>query len=321
MRRREFIVLLGGAAVLVSTAVADEKKAKIGFLSWFSPSTRDRLDQFRQGMQQFGRIEGKDYEVEAHFTSGSAELTEQIARKLAQEPVDVLVVITTTAVRIAREATHTIPIVMEASNALADGLVPSLSHPGGNLTGVSLLVSDLVGKRLELLREFRPNLHAVAFLGAARASSTATFVHETQAAADRLGVALSVRLVDGTAVIDQTLFDAIKKDGNEAVIVSALFLGQEDRIVAMARQARLPVVADFAAFTEAGALLSYGINEPAQFRRVAYYVDRILKGAKPADLPVEQPTEFELVLNARTAAELGWTIPQNLLAQADRVIE
>jgi hypothetical protein len=101
-------------------------------------------------------------------------------------------------------------------------------------------------------------------------------------------------------VIDQTLFDAIKKDGNEAVIVSAVFLGQEDRIVAMARQARLPVVADFAAFTEAGALLSYGINEPAQFRRVAYYVDRILKGAKPADLPVEQPTEFELVLNART---------------------
>jgi putative ABC transport system substrate-binding protein len=183
-------------------------------------------------MQQFGHIEGKDYEVEAHFTSGSAELTEQIARKLAQEPVDVLVVITTAAVRIAREATHTIPIVMEASNALADGLVPSLSHPGGNLTGVSLLVSDLVGKRLELLREFRPNLHAVAFLGAARASSTATFVHETQTAADRLGVALSVRLVDGPAVIDQTLFDAIKKDGNEAVIVSALFLGQEDRIVA-----------------------------------------------------------------------------------------
>jgi putative tryptophan/tyrosine transport system substrate-binding protein len=321
MDRRKFIILLGVAAGLASPAAAELKKPRIGLLSWLTPTGTPALDQFRDGMQRFGYVEGKNYEIEAYFTGGNRELTREIARKFVQEPVDILVVIATPAVQIAKEATHTIPIVMQSSDALATGLVPSLSHPGGNLTGLSLLMTDLAGKRLELLHAIRPDLHSVAFLGSTKDPQTSTFVRETQAAASRLGVALSVRLVDGPAAIDQALFDGMKSDGNEAVIVSPIFFGAQDRIVAMAMKARLPVIADFAAFAEVGALLSYGMGLPTIFQRTAYYVDRILKGAKPADLPIEQPTEFELVINARTARELGWTIPQDVAIQADRVLE
>jgi len=320
MDRRKFIIL-GAAAGLASPAAAESKRPKIGLLSWLTRTGTPALDQFRDGMQQFGYVEGKNYEIEAYFTGGDRELTQEIARKFVQEPVDILVVIATPAVQIVKEATHTIPIVMQSSDALATGLVPSLSHPGGNLTGLSLLMTDLAGKRLELLHAIRPNLHSVALLVSTKDPQVPTYLRETQAAADRLGVALSVRPVDGPAAIDQALFDGMKSDGNEAVIVSPIFFGAQDRIVAIAMKARLPVIADFAAFAEVGALLSYGMGVPAIFRRTAYYVDRILKGAKPAELPIEQPTEFELVINARTAKELGWTIPQDVAIQADRVLE
>jgi len=168
MHRRQFIILLSGAAGLPSPATADDKRLKIGFLSWFPPTMNLDLDHFRDGMQQFGYVDGKNYEIEAYFTGGNREMTQDVARKLVKEPVDVLLAVATPAIHIANAATHTIPIVMLTANALATGLVPSLSRPGGNLTGVSLLMTDLAGKRLELLREIRPSLHAIAFLGSTR---------------------------------------------------------------------------------------------------------------------------------------------------------
>jgi putative tryptophan/tyrosine transport system substrate-binding protein len=321
MDRREFIVLLGSVAGLASPAAADDKKVKIGFLSWFPPTMNVDLDHFREGMQQLGYVDGKNYEVEAYFTGGNREMTQDVARRLVQEPVDVLLAVATPAIHIVNAATHTIPIVMLTANALATGLVSSLSRPGGNLTGVSLLMTDLAGKRLELLREIQPSLHAITFLGSSRDPNTATFVRETQTAADQLGVMLSVRLVDGPASIDQAIFDTMKRDGSEAVIVQPIFAGYHDNIITMAMKSRLPVISDWAFFAEAGALLTYGANEADLMRRTAYYVDRILKGANPADLPIEQPTNFEMVINLKTAKALGLDVPATLLATADRVIE
>ena len=321
MDRREVIVLLGSVAGLASPAAADDKKVKIGFLSWFPPTMNGDLDLFREGMRQLGYVDGKNYEVEAYFTGGNREMTQDVARRLVQEPVDVVLAVATPAIHIVNAATHTIPIVMLTANALATGLVSSLSRPGGNLTGVSLLMTDLAGKRLELLREIQPSLHAIAFLGSSRDPNTATFVRETQTAADQLGVVLSVRLVDGPASIDQAIFDTMKRDGSEAVIVQPIFAGYHDNIITMAMRSRLPVISDWAFFAEAGALLTYGANEADLMRRTAYYVDRILKGANPADLPIEQPTNFEMVINLKTAKALGLDVPATLLATADRVIE
>jgi putative ABC transport system substrate-binding protein len=322
MDRRQFATLLAAATFLPSPGTASEQKAKIGYLSWFPPSMeKSDLGQFRAGMRQLGYVAGRDYEVESYFVAGNPELAREKVAQLVREPVAVLVAVATPAVHIAKAATQTIPIVMYSANALATGLVPSLAHPGGNLTGVSLLLTDTSGKRLELLREIRPGLHTVAFLGSAKDPNTKTFVRETQTAADRLGVKLAVRLVDGPPAIDQALFDAMKRNGSDAVIVQPIFTGYQDTIVPMAMHAGLPVLSDWAVFAEAGALLTFGARQAALMRRTAYYVDRILKGAKPADLPVEQPTDFELVINAHTAAELGWTIPRSVLIQADRVIE
>lgn len=320
MHRRELLVLLGAAASLSLPVSAAEKLTKIGFISWF-PESSANLDKFREGIAQFSYIEGRNYALDAHFAGGDPQIARNAVRTFVDEPVDVIVATATPAVHIAKDATSTIPIVMYTANALATGLVPSLSHPGGNTTGVSLLMTDLAGKRLDLLRRMRPSLRVVGFLGSTRDPNGVTFAHETQAAADQLGIALAIRMVDGPQAIDQAIFDQLKQQGCEAVIVQPIFTGFQDKIVPMAMQDGLPVVSDWADFTDAGGLLSYGAKRGALMRRTAYYIDRILKGAKPADLPIEQPEEFELVVNARTAAQLGWTIPPDLLVRADRVIE
>ncbi len=275
MDRRAFVILLTTTVGLATPGLADRKKPKIGLLDWFPPTMGVDLDRFREGMQQFGYVDGKDYDLQVYFTSGDRQLTEETARKLVREPVDILVAVTTPAAHVAAEATDTIPIVMLTANALATGLSPSLSRPSRNLTGVSLLMTDVAGKRVELLRQINPHLKAVAFLGSTREPNNATFVRETKVAADKLGIALSVRMIDGPAALDQDVFDAMKRDGNEAVIVEPIFTGNQDKIVTMAMTAKLPVIADFAVFADAGALLSYGPNQAASLRRAAYYVDRI----------------------------------------------
>ena len=318
--RREFLLLSGATLAMARPAFADRQKPKIGYLSWFPESMKNDLDRFREGMEKVGYT-GRDYELEGHFTGGNPQLTRDIARKLVEEPVDVFVVVATPAIHIVKAATQTIPIVMFTANALATGLVPSLSHPGGNLTGVSLLLTDTAGKRLELLRQIEPGLHTVAFLGSTKDPNAVNFVKETQGAADELGIKLAVKLIDGPQALVQPIFEAMKADGSQAIIAQPIFIGYQDEIVAMAMKDQLPVISDWSAFAKAGALFTYGARQAAGMRRTAYYVDRILKGAKPADLPVEQPTEFELVVNVKTAKALGLNVPQSLLARADDVIE
>jgi putative ABC transport system substrate-binding protein len=301
-------------------AFADRKKPKVGYLSWFPDSMKADLDRFREGMEKVGYAEG-DYGLEAYFTGGNLQATRDIAQKLIEEPVDVIVAVATPAVHIAKAATQTIPIVMYSANALATGLVSSLSHPGGNLTGVSLLMTDTAGKRLELLRQIVPGLHTAAFLGSSKDPNTVNFVKQTQAAADKLGVKLTVKLIDGPQAIGQPVFEAMKIDGSQGIIVQPIFVGYQDEIVAMAMKDRLPVISDWSAFARAGALFTYGPRQGAAMRRTAYYVDRVLKGARPGDLPVEQPTEFELMVNLKTARALDLNVPQSLLASADDIIE
>jgi putative ABC transport system substrate-binding protein len=319
--RREFILLSGAALAMAQPAFADQKKPKIGYLSWFPQSMKNDLDRFREGMRELGYAEPADYALEAYFTGGNPQLTREVTQKLIEERADVIVAVATPAIHIVKAATQTIPIVMYTANALATGLVSSLSHPGGNLTGVSLLLTDTAGKRLEILRQIQPGLRAATFLGSSKDPNTMTFVKETQTAAERLGVRLTVKLIDGPQAIDQSLFDEMKRTGSEAVIAQPIFTGYQDQIVAMAMKERLPVISDWAVFAKAGALFTYGGKQAALMKRCAYYVDRILKGANPANLPVEQPTEFELVLNSKTAKALGLTVPLSLLASANDVIE
>ena len=185
---------------------------------------KDDLDRFREGMEKVGYT-GRDYDLEGHFTGGNPQLTRDIARKLVEEPVDVFVVVATPAIHIVKAATQTIPIVMFTANALATGLVPSLSHPGGNLTGVSLLLTDTAGKRLELLRQIEPGLHTAAFLGSTKDPNTVNFVKETQGAADELGIRLAVKLIDGPQALVQPIFEAMKADGSQAIIAQPIFIG------------------------------------------------------------------------------------------------
>jgi putative tryptophan/tyrosine transport system substrate-binding protein len=322
MRRRDVIALIAGAATCPVAARGQARKtAKIGFVTWGSPAVSMRLDDLRQGLREFGYVEGQNLELEGHFTDGNKDRTREVVESLIRKPVDVLIVWQTPAAHIAKEATQTIPIVIMVADALATGLVPSLSRPGGNLTGVSNTGPDLAGKRLEVLREIRPDIRTVAFLGSASDQNGATFARETRAAAETAGLKVLARLVDGADAVDDALFQSVKQDGAEAMIVQPVFTSYRRRIVDLAMKHRLAVTSDFALFAEAGALFTLGVDDGAQLRRTAYYVDRILKGAKPADLPVEQPTKFQLVVNLQTAAKLDWSLPPFLVARADKVIE
>ena len=308
--------------VLAGNAAAEAKVWKIGYVNWFGPQNRNVVEVLRQGLATLGYNEGRNLEIEAYFTDGDRARTREVLAKLVQEPVDLLVVSATPAIQLAKETTQTIPIVMAASaDALATGLVPNLSHPGGNITGLSILAPDLAGKRLQLLRDMRPGLREIAFLASSKDPNAATFIRQTKAAAAQIGIGLSVRPIDGPAGIDEELFDAMQHDRVEAVVVQPIFTSYHKKIVEIATKHRLAVVSDFSDFPEDGGLLSYGVERTWIARRAPYYIDKILKGAKPAELPVEQPTEFQLVINMRAAKALGWAIPESVLLRADRVIE
>lgn len=322
MKRREFIAFLAGATALPLGAHAQQaKNATLAFASWQSPTQSHHLESLRQGLRGLGYVEGKNIEIEAHFTDGNRERTQNVFRTLVQKGVDILVVRATPAAHIAKEVTQTIPIVMIVADPLATGLVESLSHPGGNLTGLSMFGPVLAGKRLELLREIKPSIRTAAFLGSSKDPNAATFAQETKAAADQIGLNLVVKLLDGPDAIGELIFQAMKRDNVEAIVVQPIFTGHQEKIVGLAMKYQLPVVADFSVFADAGALFTFGADDAAQMRRAAYYVDRVLKGSRPAELPIEQPTTFLLVLNALSAKALGLTFPPSVLARADKVIE
>jgi putative ABC transport system substrate-binding protein len=264
-------------------------------------------------------VEGQNIVVEYRWAEERSDRAADLAAELVRLRVDVIVAWVGTAVRAAQHATRTIPIVMGAvADPLRSGLVASLARPGGNTTGPSMMTLDIAGKRLELLREVLPNVSRVAFLSR---KAGWQFVQETQVAAQRLGVRLQPVAVEGPQEL-QGAFAAVLRERAEALIVEPMpTLSRDRRIVDFTAKHRLPTISDYRSFPEAGALMSYGANARELHRRTADYVDKILKGAKTADLPVQNPTNLELVINLKTAKALGITIPPSLRLRADHLIE
>jgi putative ABC transport system substrate-binding protein len=299
-----------------------KKIPRIGYLSATSPSAEPaRTDAFRQGLRELGYIEGQNIVIEWRSAEGKLERLPDLAAELVRLKVDVIFVRSTAAVQTAKNATTTVPVVSVSGDPVGLGLVASLARPGGNVTGLANLTPELAGKRLELLKEVIPRVSRVAVLWYPDTPSAALRVRETEAAASSLGIKL--QLVEVREVNDFELaFSAMKKDRAGALVPlrGTLIVNQLKRIAELAAENRLPAMYDDREFTEAGGLMSYGTMLADLDRRAANYVDKILKGAKPADLPVEQPTKFELVINLKTAKQIGLTIPPNVLARADRVI-
>jgi ABC-type uncharacterized transport system substrate-binding protein len=323
MKRRAFMTLLGGAAAWPLAARAQQtwKVPRIGILDFFpSAASADSIEPFQEGLRELGYVDGRNIHVEYYSAEQRSDLATTLAADLVRREVDIIVAVATPAAHAAKKATATIPIVVQVSDPLATGLVASLARPGGNLTGISSAGPDLAGKRLELLRELRPDLARVAFLGAANDPNTRTFLNETQAAADSIRVRLQPLLVTGPEEFDAA-FANMTQEQAQGVIVQPLFVGHRAKLADLAARHRLPMVADQRTFAVAGGLASYGVNRSALSRRWAYYVDKILKGAKPADLPVELPTKFELVINLKTAKALGLDVPWFLQQRANEVIE
>jgi putative ABC transport system substrate-binding protein len=328
MHRREFITLLGGVAAawpLPARAQQPDRVAKIGYLgaSWASPSDEgQRLAAFVQRLRELGWIEGRTAAFEYRWAEGRAERFTEIAREFVQLKVDVIVTYSTPAVLAVKQTTSLIPIVFAgAGDPIGTGLVASLALPGGNATGVSLQTSDIAGKRLELLRELVPDLTRVAIMANVGSPNSVLEMSEARAAADTLSiniVPLEVRQGEEIA----PAFEALKGRAEALyVVLDPIMNAHRVRISILALGARLPTVVPFRAFVEAGGLMSYGPNQPDVFRRAAHYVDKILRGAKPGDIPVEQPTKFHFIINLTTARALGLEIPPTLLARADEVIE
>jgi putative ABC transport system substrate-binding protein len=273
-------------------------------------------------MRELGYVEGRTVVFEARGADGKPERLPGLAAELVRLKVDAIVTAGTAAVQAARQATATIPIVMATgSDPVGLGVVASLARPGGNVTGVTTLNPELSAKRLELARELVPRASRLAILGDAGTAATAIQVRETAAAARTLGVRLhSFTVRDRADLANAFSMIARERPAVLLVIPGALFFGERQYLAELAVKHRLPTVHGAQEYTEAGGLIAYGPDRPELLRRAAVYVDRILRGAKPADLPVEQPTKFELIVNLRTAKALGLTIPPSILSRADEII-
>lgn len=316
-------------AVIALGAVHAESTAagpRIGFLSPGTlESTAPVLSGLRQGLREHGYVEGSNVTIEPRFANGKFDRLPELARELIGLPVDVLVTFVTEASIAAKSSSKTVPIVMVGvGDPVASGLVSSLSHPGGNVTGTSGMFSEAAGKRLELLNEAVSGVRRVAVLwNPANRVFQSQMIQETEAAARPLGIQLQMFEARDPASIERA-FAAISKERMSAVNVlpDPTLVGVHGaRIAASAAKARLPSVSGNSAYAEAGGLMAYGPSFPELARSAGGYVAKILKGAKPADLPVERPTKFELVINLRTVKQMGVTLPQSLLLRADRVIE
>ncbi len=330
MKLNRRLLLAASAAAIPVVARAqelaqDRKKIVVGLLSWWPPFMEPTyVARLKEGLKAYGYVEGRNLELLVSFTGGNVERAREAAKAYVDRGVDVIVATATPAVTIAKQATEAkkIPIVMTpVSDPIATGFAASIARPGGHLTGMSMVGPDLSGKRLGFLREIMPDLKSVAFIGWTRDQNAKTFVTGIEAAAAQLGIKLAVKMVDAPSEIDDKLMVALKQDGVQAVVVQPIFMGHQDRIIATARTARLPIVSDFPAFAVSGGLFTYGIDDRAQMQRAAYFIDRIVKGANPADLPIELPTDYALVVNQKTAADLGLTVPPTMLQAATEVVE
>jgi putative ABC transport system substrate-binding protein len=303
-----------------------KKVPRIGYVSGAGDPSNPGpvVEAFRQGLRNHGYIEGKNILVEYRYVEGRRERVARLVSELVQLEVDVLVLVTLPSVRAAKEATKTIPIVMVlAVDPVADGLVDSLARPGGNITGLATLQRELSGKRLELLKEVVPAMSRVAVLRDADAPGSAMDFKEYETAARALKIELQPLEIRGPEPDLGGAFQAAAEGRASALITirNPLLRRYTKRIAELAIKHRLPAIYEGSESVEAGGLMSYGNYDAENFKRAAYYVDRILKGANPADLPVEQPMKFEFVVNLKTAKQIGLTIPPNVLARADKVIK
>ena len=326
MSGKIFVSLL--TTVLLGTVSAQAqqptKVPRIGYLSAVSPSANlARREAFRQGLRELGYVEGKNIVIERRFAEGKLDRLNEFAAEFVRLKVDVIVTAAPSSTRAAKAATSTIPIVMAFDNdPVANGFIASLARPGGNITGLSNLAPELSGKQLELLKEIVPRLSHVAVLWTSTGKGWQATVKEIELAAAALKVQLQALDVPGPKDIE-TAFREARKGRADAVLVlaSPILESHRTQVVDLAAKNRLPTIYPFPEFVEAGGLVTYGVSLSDLYRRAATYVDKILKGAKPADLPVEQPTKFELVINLKTAKQIGLTIPPNVLARTDKVIK
>jgi len=313
-------------APLVGEAQPAPSVPRIGFLAPNLPTDLGAvrfLQGFRQGLRELGYAEGQNIAIEYRWAEGKYDRLPGLAAELVRLKVNLIVAGTPPAVQAAKQATDTIPIVMATvADPVAMGFVSSLAHPGGNITGLSSIQSDLVGKRLEVLKEVVPKVSLVALLGNPANPNYAPLVQQAQDSSRKLGVRLqSMEARDPSAIDNAFASVTTARAGAVLVVGDPMLLDHRTRIADHAVRRRLPTVAGSNEFVEAGVLLAYGPSLSEGYRRAATFVDKILKGAKPGDLPVEQPTKFELVINLKTAKALGLTIPQSVLLRADQVIQ
>lgn len=326
MRMKIFVCLL--ITVLLTTASADAqqppKVPRIGFLSVLHlAAMAERLEAFRQGLRELGYVERKNIVIEERYGDENPERVRELASEFVRLKVDIIVSGGNSSTQAAKRATNTIPIVMtQSSDPVAAGFIASLARPGGNITGLSTIAPEISGKRLELLKEIVPGLSRVAVFGTSTSPGNAQELREVEIAARAVGV--KVQYVDVLRPKDlETAFRTAAKGGSDAILMitsGTVGSSQRKEMAEIAIKSRLPVINEASSWVDAGGLMSYGVNRFDLDRRAATYVDKILKGAKPADLPVEQPKKFELVFNLNAAKQIGLTIPPNVLARADRVI-
>jgi putative ABC transport system substrate-binding protein len=327
MNRREVITLLGGAAAAWPLAARAQQPAKVstvGFLGAESASTNQHcFDAFRQGMREHGYTDGKNVTFVERWAEGRSERFPELVGELLSLKVDVILAVSVPAALAAKHGTATIPTDFIASDPLGTGLVASLARPGGNLTGFSLFLGDeFSSKWLELLKETVPHASRVALLWNPTNPASSHYVTVLRDAAERLGIVLLLQPVNDPDQFDRAFTTIVAARAQAlVVVVDPLTVRYRRRIVELAMTKQLPAMYGFREFVDVGGLIAYGVNVPYLCRRAAVYVDKIIKGATPAELPVEQPTRFELVLNLQTAKALGLEIPPILLARADEVIE
>jgi len=320
------VLLVLSASLNADAAQPAEKVPRVGYLfggSHSDPQRQRLLEAFRQGLRELGYVEGQNIVIESRWSEGKDDRFPALAADLIRSKVDVIVAGSGAATQAAQEATRTIPIVMSTvADPLGSGLVASLARPGGNTTGMTVMSPDVAGKQLQLLKEVVPKLSRVALLTNPDNPSSARFVREAEAAARTLGVRLQSLEARNPQEIDDA-FAAMTRERAGALLIlpDVIFLSQRRQIAELATKRRLPAIYGVREYAEAGGLMAYGANYIDLVRRTATFVDKILKGAKPGNLAVEQPTRFELVINLTTAKAIGLTIPPSFLQRADQIID
>jgi putative ABC transport system substrate-binding protein len=326
MRRRKFFGILGGAALWPFAAPAQKKAMPvIGVLSTGSPNDSSGLimGAFRQGLSEAGYVEGQNLAIEYRWAEGNYGRLPALAADLVDRKVDLIMASSPPAALAAKRATPTIPIVFRGgADPVGDGLIASLARPGGNLTGVITVANELIAKRLELLSELVPQAGVIALLVNQNTANAEHVIRDVQEAARTKGLQLHVLKASSESEIDTAFASLVQLHVGALVVAADPFLSsRRERLTALASRHAVPAIYAWREFAVSGGLISYGANLTAAFRLVGSYAGKVLKGAKPADLPAEQPTKFELVINIKTAKALGLTVPPSLLASADEVIE